>query len=62
LFVFRVDFIPDEDRTIVRKTLFRTAAPAFGLASFIFDGSTLFTIRTAPNESITPVVTSPVSV
>lgn len=41
LYQYRVDFAPEEDRTVVRKGLLRNHKPVLG--GYIFDGTMMFT-------------------
>ena len=51
LYQYRVDFAPEEDRTVVRKALLRNHKAVLG--GYIFDGSMMFTSqRLAPDVSI----------
>ncbi|KAF2879557.1 hypothetical protein ILUMI_26606 [Ignelater luminosus] len=43
LYQYRVDVAPEEDRTIVKKALFRRAAAGNNIAGYIFDGTVLYT-------------------
>lgn len=44
LYQYRVDFAPEEERTTVKKMLFRQAAKDL-LSGYLFDGSMMFTSR-----------------
>lgn len=46
LYQYQVDFSLEEERTGVRKGLLRQQAGTLG--AYIFDGSTLFTVRVLP--------------
>lgn len=50
LYQYRVDIAPDEDRTIVRKSLLRTHKAALG--AYLFDGTVLYTSNRLPNVRI----------
>ncbi|XP_011300056.1 protein aubergine [Fopius arisanus] len=52
LYQYRVDFKPEEDRTIARKGLLRQHRQALG--SYIFDGTVLYTTNrlTAPDQNM----------
>ncbi|XP_001605719.1 piwi-like protein Siwi [Nasonia vitripennis] len=47
LYQYRVDIAPDEERTIVRKSLLRTHKAALG--AYLFDGTVLYTSNRLPN-------------
>lgn len=46
LYQYRVDFAPNEDRTVVRKGLLRLHKAALG--AYIFDGTVLYTSNRLP--------------
>ncbi|XP_076644828.1 aubergine isoform X1 [Halictus rubicundus] len=48
LYQYRVDFAPEEDRTIVRKGLLRLHKESVG--AYVFDGTVLYTSRRLPDK------------
>lgn len=47
LYQYRVDFAPEEDRTIVRKGLLRLHRKTLG--AYVFDGTVLYSSRHIPD-------------
>lgn len=48
LYQYRVDFAPEEDRTVVRKGMLRQHKESIG--AYVFDGTVMYTSRRLPDE------------
>lgn len=59
LYQYRVDFAPEDDRTRVKKELFKLAAADVLTTGYIFDGSMMFTTRRLPQSPVEMFVKNP---